>query len=49
METLAAMLKRYKEVTGKAVMLVIDTTFAPASRTMEKLKAVIRTMYAAPS
>jgi len=38
MGALAEILKAYKEKTGKKVVLLIDTTFAPGSQTMRKLK-----------
>eukprot|EP00164_Ancoracysta_twista_P004647 GFYU01006278.1.p1 GENE.GFYU01006278.1~~GFYU01006278.1.p1 ORF type:complete len:627 (+),score=239.37 GFYU01006278.1:150-2030(+) len=34
----ASLLKQYKKDTGKEVLLMVDTTFAPASRVMEKIK-----------
>ncbi|CAM9268628.1 unnamed protein product [Ectocarpus fasciculatus] len=37
---LAAVLENYQNTTGKKVLLLVDATFAPGSRVMEKMKTV---------
>ena len=43
-EVLAGMLRDYRAATGKEVVLLVDTTFAPASRVLEKISAVDPTL-----
>lgn len=38
MPTIVEMLKKYKATTGKEVLLLIDSTFAPGSRVLDTLK-----------
>ncbi|ETW01240.1 hypothetical protein H310_06825 [Aphanomyces invadans] len=40
MATLAQHLTSYRNATGKEVLLLVDTTFAPASKVMQKMSAV---------
>lgn len=39
-EILARMLQQYKGTTGKDVLLLVDTTFAPGSKVLQKIRSV---------
>lgn len=39
-EELTKLIISYREQTGKHILILVDTTFAPASKVLEKIKAV---------
>lgn len=39
-EDLAKMCLNYKKETGREIIILVDTTFAPASKVLEKIRTV---------